>query len=107
MFAILYTFYFCVSIKMHALHFFIPYHDVFKTTLINQASLNNASFCSWTLCNKKCDKWVIVRLSIYLTLLLKHQLRSEHGPKYLLSLLGNASAAIVRYNLAHKEKMYK
>ena len=46
-----------------------------------------------------------MRLSIYLTLLLKHQLRSEHGPKYLLSLLGNESAAIVRYNFADEENV--
>ena len=45
-----------------------------------------------------------MRLSIYLTLLLKHQLRSEHGPKYLLWLFGTESATIARYNLADEKK---
>ena len=58
----------------------------------------------WTLCNIKCDKWVIVRLSIYLTPLLKHQLRSEHGPKYLISLLGNESVYALTNNLKDTKK---
>ena len=47
-----------------------------------------------------------MRLSIYLTLLLKHQFRSDLGPKYILSLLGNEIVAILRFKLTDEENMY-